>query len=85
MGDMGEALIDAEDRIQERIAELALERARVPGRIIRDPEAYRALESLKLARTEVMRQLKTTTHPGRRLQLTQALEDLERRIASTRS
>ena len=83
MGDAGEALIDAEARIQERIEEMALERARTPGRIIRDPEAYRALESLKLARTEVSRQLNATTHPGRRSQLSQALEELDRRIASS--
>ena len=82
MGDAGEALIDTQARIQERIEELASERAQVQGRVIRDPAAHRALESLKLARTEVTRQLQATTHPGRRAQLIQALEDIERRIAN---
>ena len=83
MGDAGEGLIDAESRIQERMEEMASERANKPGREVRDPELHRALGSLKLARTELVRQIDTTTHSGRKAQLTQALEEVDRRMAET--
>jgi hypothetical protein len=81
MGDAGEGLIDQDARIQERMDELALEKKRAAGaRDVRDPERVRALESLKLARTELGRQLAATSHPQRRAQLTQAIEEVDRRI-----
>ena len=81
MGDAGEGLIDADARIQERMEELERERAQIRRRDVRDPEQVRALESLRLARTELERQLAATTHAGRRAQIQQALDELDRRMA----
>jgi hypothetical protein len=81
MGDAGEGLIDADARIQERMEELERERAQTRRRDVRDPEQVRALESLRLARTELERQLTATTHERRRAQIQQALEELDRRMA----
>ncbi len=83
MGDSGEGLIDAEARIQERIEEL--ERARVQRlpRTVRDPQRMHALESLRLARTELERQLAATTHEQRRAQIRQAIEEIDRRTTET--
>jgi len=79
MGDAGEGLIDADSRIQERMEELARERAERRSEVVRDPEAVRELESIRLARTELQRQLDATTHDRRRAQLTQALAELDKR------
>jgi hypothetical protein len=81
MGDAGEGLIDAEARIQERMEELERERRSTKRAEPRDPEQVRALESLKLARTELERQLAGTTHQARRSQLTLAIQEVERRLA----
>jgi hypothetical protein len=81
MGDAGEGLIDADSRIQERMEELERERASARGRAVRNPEQVRALESLRLARTDTERQLEATTNDRRRTQIGQALEELDRRIA----
>jgi hypothetical protein len=81
MGDAGEGLIDADARIQERLEEVARERAEKRGEVVKDPESVRALESLKLARTELARQLEATSHERRRTQLTQAIAEVDRRIA----
>jgi hypothetical protein len=81
MGDAGEGLIDAESRIQERMEELERERAERSVGEVRDPEAQRAVESLKLARKQFERQLEATTHDHRRTQLTQALAEVERQLA----
>ena len=56
MGDSGEGLIDADARIQERMEELERERTRQQhGKPVRDPVKMEALESLRLARTELDR------------------------------
>jgi hypothetical protein len=81
MGDSGEGLIDADSRIQERMEELERERAKKHTRTVRDPELVRALESLRLARTELERQLEATTHERRRAQIQQAMEEIDRRMA----
>ena len=81
MGDAGEGLIDAEARIQERMDQLELERTRKQVRAVKDPERVRALESLRLARTELEQQLTTATHERRRAQLQQAIDELNRRMA----
>jgi len=83
MGDAGEGLIDADSRIQERMEELERERNASKARARRDPEKARALESLRLARTELERQLTVTTHERRRTQIAQALEEIDRRMAET--
>jgi hypothetical protein len=40
----------------------------------------RALESLRLAKTELTGQLVATTHERRRAQITQAIEEVDRRM-----
>jgi hypothetical protein len=81
MGDSGEGLIDNEARIQERIEELqrAREQARKPA--VKNPELSRQLESLQLARKELIRSLQSVTHEARKAQLNAALADIDRRIA----
>lgn len=80
MGDAGEGLIDAEARIQERMEELEHERQQRRGPVVREPELVRELESLRLARLEMERQLATTTHERRRAQIAQATTEIERRM-----
>jgi hypothetical protein len=82
MGDAGEGLIDADARIQERMDELEQARRKArQGVLYGDPERTRQVESLRLARTELQRQLETTTHPVRKQQLTEAIAELDRRIS----
>ena len=52
------------------------------GATVADPEKHRAVESLRLARTELSRQLEATTHPVRRSQIDAALQEIDKRIAS---
>jgi len=86
MGDAGEGLIDAEGRIQERMEELERERTRQNhGKIIRDPEKVQALESLRLARMELDRQLTATTNDRRRAQLNDAIAEVDRRMKETQA
>ena len=81
MGDAGEGLIDAQNRIQERMDERDEERARRASRSAdHDPEKVRRTESLRLAYTELNRQLQATAHNARRQQLTSALAELERQL-----
>ena len=81
MGDAGEGLIDAEGRIQERMEELERERTRQNhGKIVRDPEKVHALESLRLARMELDRQLTATTHERRRAPLNNAIAEVDCRM-----
>jgi hypothetical protein len=84
MGDAGEGLIDAESRIQERMEEVERERTRKQVKVVRDPEAVRAFESLKLARTELERQLEATTHERRKAQIKDAIAEVDRRIAAAK-
>ncbi len=83
MGDAGEGLIDADARIQERMEELERERNQQQSKTVRNPEQVQALESLRLARTELTRQLDATTHDRRRAQIAQAIEEIDRRMAQT--
>lgn len=80
MGDAGEGLIDAEARIQERMEELEHERQQRRGPAVREPELVRELESLRLARLELERQLAATTHERRRAQIAQATTEIARRM-----
>jgi hypothetical protein len=83
MADAGEGLIDAQNRIQERMDEREEERARrAMSQAEHDPEQLRRAESLRLAYTELSRQLQATTHNARRQQLTSALAELERQLES---
>jgi len=83
MGDSGEGLIDAEARIQERQEEMERARVHRQPKTVRDPERVHALESLRLARTELERQLAATAHERRRAQIRQAIEEIDRRMAAT--
>jgi hypothetical protein len=83
MADAGEGLIDAQNRIQERMDEREEERARrAMPQADHDPEQIGRAESLRLACTELRRQLEATTHNARRQQLTSALAELENQLAS---
>jgi hypothetical protein len=83
MGDAAEGLIDADARLQERMEELEESRKAVRDRGPRvDPEKFRALETLRLARTELERQLSATGHPARRDQISQAVAEIDRRLAA---
>lgn len=81
MGDAGEGLVDAESRLAERMEEREQEKrkARQGGRT-GDPERMRQAESLRLARTEMQRQLEIATHDARKQQLTQAITEIDRRL-----
>ncbi len=81
MGDAGEGLVDAESRLAERMEEREEEKKRAPqsGKGT-DPERVRQVESLKLARVEMQRQLDLATHQARKQQLTQALAEIDKRI-----
>ena len=82
MADAGEGLIDAQNRIQERMDEREEERARRASRLTeKDPERLRRAESLRLAYTELSRQLAATTHNARKQQLTNALAEVDRQLA----
>ena len=81
MGDAGEGLVDAESRLAERMEEREQEKrkARQAGKG-GDPERMRQIESLRLARTEMQRQLEVTMHEARKQQLSQAIAELDRRL-----
>jgi hypothetical protein len=82
MTDAGEGLVDAESRLAERMEEREQEKRQVKqAGIHRDPERVRQLESCRLARAELQRQLALTTHQVRKQQLGDAIAELDRRIA----
>ena len=81
MSDAGEGLIDADARIQERMEELERDRQQSKKKETKDPEKVRAYESLRLAKTELERQLELTQHPARRAQLEQVIGEVDRRLA----
>ena len=83
MSDAGEALVDADARLQERMDERDAERRRRSGRAnLPDPRKAREIESLKLARTELQRQAAATANALRRTQIEAAIGEIERRLAS---
>ena len=82
MGDAGEVLVDAEDRLQERLAEREQEKERRNNTTPpANPARQRKLTSLELAKAELQNQAGVTQNPLRRKQIEQALADLNRRIA----
>jgi hypothetical protein len=81
MGDAGEGLVDAESRLAERMEEREEEKKKARQATKGgDPERTRQLESCRLARTEMRRQLELATHQARKQQLVQAIAELDRRI-----
>ena len=81
MNDSAESLIDADARIQERAEQLQQERARRHQPSDGDAALLKTLESLRLARTDLDRQLAATVHELRRTQIRSAIAELDRRIA----
>jgi NADH:ubiquinone oxidoreductase subunit D len=83
MGDAGEGLVDAESRLAERMEEREQERriAKQGAKGI-DPERVRQMESLRLARTEMQRQMESTAHDARKKQLAQAIAEIDKRLAA---
>jgi hypothetical protein len=81
MGDSGEGLVDASSRIQERMEEIQDSRLTQQGKAHLDPERIRALESLRLAKIDLERQLSMTVHEVRRQHLMNALADIARRLS----
>lgn len=82
MGDAGEGLVDAESRLAERMEEREQEKRKARQTTVSgDPERVRQIESHRLARTEMQRQLEVTAHEARKQQLTNAIAELDRRIA----
>ena len=65
---------------QERMEELEREREMTRTKDRGNPEQARAIESLRLARTELEGQLGATTHERRRAQIQQALAEVDRRM-----
>ena len=84
MGDSGEGLIDNEARIQERMEELRENRERARRPAVKNPELVRQIESLELARKEIIRALESATHPARKAQLQAALADIDTRIKQSK-
>ena len=81
MGDAGEGLVDAESRLAERMEEREQEKRQARlGPSTVDPERTREIESLRLAKTEMQRQLDLTTHEVRRAQLAQAISEIDKRL-----
>ena len=81
MGDAGEGLVDAESRLAERMEEREQEKRQARlGPTTADPEKTRELESLRLAKTEMQRQLDLTTHEVRRSMLAQAISEIDKRL-----
>jgi len=82
MGDAGEGLVDAESRLAERMDEREEEKKQAQNKAkAGDPERTRQFESYRLARIEMERQLELASHKARKQQLSQAIAELDRRIA----
>jgi len=82
MGDAAEGLIDADARLQERMEELEESRKAVRDKGPKvDPEHVRQVESLRLARIELSRQMDATPHQVRRDQIGQAIAEIDKRLA----
>ena len=61
--------------------ELRQNRENAKKAVDRNPESTRQLESLQLARLQLVHQLESTSHPARKTQLNAAIADIDRRIA----
>jgi hypothetical protein len=81
MGDSGEGLVDANSRLEERMEEIQdSHRTTKQGGSRLDPERIRALESLRLTKVDLERQLSITVHEVRRQHLMNALAEIDRRL-----
>ena len=82
MGDSGEGLVDADARMQERMEERQRERDERRRSAEPPPQSQREIESLKLARLDLTRQLAASAHAGRRAALEAAIADVDARLAA---
>ena len=83
MGDSGEGLVDAEARIQERMEQLEADKRRnAAGAPKIDPEKAREIQSLKLARVNLERQVEGASHPVRKQQIQAAIAEIDKRLKS---
>jgi hypothetical protein len=80
MGDGAEGLVDAQARIQDRLDEIEQGRLR-RNYVVKNPVLEQRLQSLRLARTDLQRQIDAGVPARRREQLSQAIAELDRRIA----
>ncbi len=80
MGDGAEGLVDAQARIQDRLDELEQAR-RFSRRVVGNPDLEQRLQSLRLARTDLQRQIERGAPAWRLEQLAVAVAELDRRIA----
>jgi hypothetical protein len=82
MGDSGEGLVDANSRIEEQMEEIQDNRRITKlGKTHLDPERISALESLRLAKIDLERQLSITVHEVRRQHLVNAITEVNRRLS----
>ena len=82
MSDAGEGLVDASSRLEERMEEIQESRRLAKQRGPRlDPEQVRAIESLRLAKADMERQLAIIVREARRQQLVSALAEINRRLS----
>ena len=81
MGDAGEGLVDAEDRFQEYLAEREQEKRRDRTIVVMDPAKEQMRKSLELACADLRQQEASAPEGPRKLQIRQALTDLEGRLA----
>jgi len=82
MSDSGEGLVDAEARLQEQIEAREADRRRRSAGPVKDPEKVRATEALRLARTDLERQLQSASNDVRKKQLASAIAEIDKRLAS---
>ena len=83
MGDSGEGLVDADARIQERMEELEAERRRRAGGTPKiDPDQAREVQSLRLARLNLVKQAEAASHPVRKQQIQLAIAEIDKRLAA---
>lgn len=81
MSDSGEGLVDAEARLQEQIDAREQERQRRAAGPAKDPAKTRAVESLRLAKEDLARQLALTSVAHRKAQIEAAISEIDRRMA----
>jgi ABC-type phosphate transport system auxiliary subunit len=81
MGDAGEGLVDAESRLAERMDEVEQERQKA-RKVVEsgDPERTQQIESCRLARIEMQRQMELTANKIRKKQLSDGIAELDRRM-----
>jgi hypothetical protein len=81
MANTGQALMQADQGHRKQRGRRGLDEEASRPVVIGSPAQLRAVNSLRLAQTELQRQASVTRNAGRREQILRALDDIERRIA----